>query len=202
MVLLSDLSELLQAEDPEERFSLSRVSWEGYEALLNQLGDSLQYRVSYLDGVIELLSPSRRHERNKTIIGSLLECYFQEKEIPYYPLGSTTFRQQTQNGGLEPDESYCIDTEKEFPDLAIEVVVTSGGINKLEIYRRLGVREVWFFKNNQFEVHHLLAGEYIQVTSSQVLPHIDLKVIAQYTLADQPLKAVKEFREKIREMGG
>jgi len=102
---------------------------------------------------------------------------------------------------LEPDESHCIDTEKDFPDLAIEVFVTSGGINKLEIYRRLGVREVWFFKNNQFEVHHLLAGEYIQVTSSQVLPHIDLKVIAQYTLADQPLKAVKEFREKIREMG-
>jgi len=92
MVLFSDLSELLQAEDPEERFSLSRVSWEGYEALLNQLRDSLQYRVSYLDGVIELLSPSCRHERNKTMIGSLLECYFQEKEIPYYPLGSTTFR--------------------------------------------------------------------------------------------------------------
>ena len=140
--------------------------------------------------------------RYKTTIGSLLEDYFQEKRIRYYPLGSTTFRQQVTSSGLEPDESYCIDTEKDFPDLAIEVVATSGGINKLEIYRRFGVKEVWFFKNSQFEVHHLLDGNYAQVTSSQVLPHLDLTVLAQYAIADEPLDAAWEFREKMREMGG
>ena len=70
MVLLQNLSARLQAEDPEERQIISGVSWQGYEALLNEFGDSLRYRVTYLDGVLELVSPSRRHERNKTIIGS------------------------------------------------------------------------------------------------------------------------------------
>ncbi|MFN9615533.1 MAG: Uma2 family endonuclease, partial [Dolichospermum sp.] len=120
MLLLPELSELLQAEDPEERQTITGVNWNNYEALLNNLGDSLQYRVTYLDGVIELMSPSRRHQIRKTIIGSLLEIYFQEKRIRYFPLGSTTFRKQAKRGGVEPDESYCIGIEKEVPDLAIE----------------------------------------------------------------------------------
>ncbi len=61
MVLLQELSELLQAEVPEERQTITRVTWASYEALLNDLGDSPHYRVIYLDGVIELVSPSLRH---------------------------------------------------------------------------------------------------------------------------------------------
>ena len=33
MVLLQELSELLQAEDPEERQTITGVNWESYEAL-------------------------------------------------------------------------------------------------------------------------------------------------------------------------
>jgi len=198
MVLLQDLSELLQADDPEERQVISGVSWERYETLLNDLGDSLQYRVTYLDGVLELVSPSRRHERNKTTIGSLLEDYLKQKRIRYFPLGSTTFRKQEKRGGTEPDESYCIDTEKEFPDLAIEVVVTSSSVDKLEVYRRLEVREVWFFKNNQFEIYHLRGKTYEQIRQSEVLPSLDLAMLARYAIASDPLEAALEFREKIQ----
>jgi len=198
MVLLQDLSELLQADDPEERQIISGVSWKRYEALLNDLGDSLRYRVTYLDGVLELVSPSRRHERNKTTIGSLLEDYFKQKRIRYFPLGSTTFRKEKQTGGTEPDESYCIDTEKEFPDLAIEVVVTSSSVDKLEVYKRLEVQEVWFFKNNQFEVYHLRGKTYEQIEQSEVLPSLDLAMLARYAIASDPLEAALEFREKIK----
>jgi Uma2 family endonuclease len=200
MVSLQDLSERLQADDPEERQIISGVSWEGYESLLNELGDSLRYRVTYLDGVLELVSPSRRHEINKTIIGSLLEAYCQEKRIRYFPLGSTTFRKEEKRGGTEPDESYCIREEKEFPDLAIEVVVTSGGIDKLEVYKRLGVMEVWFFKKNQFEIYHLRGEADEKIIQSEVLPNLDLTVLAQYAVAPDPLDAALEFREKVREM--
>lgn len=202
MVLLQELSELLQAEDPEERQTITGVSWESYEALLNDLGDSPQYRVTYLDGVIELVSPSRRHEKDKNRIGYLVEVYFEEKRIRYFPLGSTTFRKQAKKGGVEPDESYCIGTEKEFPDIAIEVIITSGTIDKLELYQRLGVKEVWFFQNNQFEIHHLRGDSYEQVAKSELLPNLDLTILAQYTVADDPLDAALEFREKVREMLG
>ncbi|WP_016951037.1 Uma2 family endonuclease [Anabaena sp. PCC 7108] len=200
MLLLQELSELLQAEDPEERQTITGVNWENYEALLNDLGDSLQYRVTYLDGVIELVSPSRRHEIRKTVIGSLLESYFQEKRIRYFPLGSTTFRKQAKRGGVEPDESYCIGVEKEIPDLAIEVIVTSGGIDKLEVYKRLGVTEVWFFQNNQFAVYNLRGESYQLVSKSELLPNLNLTILAQYVVADDPLDAAIAFREKIREI--
>lgn len=69
MVALTDLVERLQAEDPEERQTISGVSWSGYETLLQDLGDRSRYRMIYLDGMLELMSPSRRHESRKSARG-------------------------------------------------------------------------------------------------------------------------------------
>lgn len=188
------------------------MSWEQYEAFLNDLEDSPRYRVTYLDGVLELMSPNRRHERNKTNIGSLLEDYLKQKRIRYFPLGSTTLRKEEKRGATEPDESYCIDmaadvevpstaladTDKEFPEGAIEIIETSGSINKLEVYKRLQVREVWFFKKNKFEIYYL-RGDYEKI-SHEVLPNLDLAMLAQYAVALDPLEAALEFWEKVKEM--
>ncbi len=201
MVLLDDLSNKLQASDPEERWIISGVSWQQYQVLLDDLGDSPAYRVTYLEGVLEIMAPSRRHERHKTLIGSLLEDYFKEKRILYFPLGSTTFRKQEKKGGTEPDESYCFDEEKEFPDLAIEVVVTSGSVDKLAVYQRLGVKEVWFFRDNRFEVYHLQPGAYQEIPKSELFPNLDLAMLAEYVLHPNPLLAALEFREKISHEG-
>lgn len=200
-ILLKDFADIkLVADDPEERFITSGVSWEQYEALLAKLGDSPWYRVTYLEGVLEVMSPSRQHERSKTHIGMFLEAYFQETLTQFWGLGSTTFRNQETQGGTEPDECYCIGTEKEFPDLAIEVVVTSGGVDKLEIYRRLGVREVWFWQNSQIKVHCLCGDRYEEMSQSQLLPNLDLGMLAEYVMMSNPLMAVLEFRQKVQEL--
>lgn len=142
------------ADDPEERRVLSYASWSQYEALLADLGEATSYRVHFLDGVLEILTPSRRHESGKTQIGTLLEIYFFESDTEYFPMGSTTLRNPERQAGGEPDESYCIDTDKDIPDLAIEVIVTSGSIDRLELYHRLGVREVWFWQTNRLALYH------------------------------------------------
>jgi Uma2 family endonuclease len=156
----SDLNALLgqqalQGQDPECRYIIDRVNWEQYEALLARNGDTSAYRVTYLDGALEIMSPSRRHENRKSRIGNLLEIYFLEADINYFPFGSTTLRREEKSGGTEPDEAYCIGTDKEFPDLAIEAIVTSGGVNKLEVYTRLNVKEVWFWQNDRFSLYYL-----------------------------------------------
>jgi Uma2 family endonuclease len=115
MMLLNDLTKRLQAKDPEEKRIVTGVSWNKYEAFLTERGDSLAYRVAYLDGVLEIVSPSRRHESGKTQIGTLVEIYFLETDTEYFPTGSTTFRKEEQQAGGEPDESYCITTDKDFP---------------------------------------------------------------------------------------
>jgi Uma2 family endonuclease len=206
MVILDDLPKRLQAEDPEERRIVTGVAWEQYEALLADLGDSLAYRVAYLDGVIEIVSPSRRHERGKTQIGTFLEIYFTETETEYFPMGSTTLRKPEKKAGGEPDESYCIGTDKEFPDLVIEVVLTSGGINRLDLFRRLGAREVWFWQNNQFKLYHLREETptqfastfgYELITSSELLPDLDINLLVECVQNPNPLAAAKEFRQRL-----
>jgi Uma2 family endonuclease len=206
MILLNDLSQRLQIDDPEQRQTVTPVSWSQYEALLSDLGDQSAYRVSYLDGVLEIVAPSRRHESGKTRIGTLLEIYFLETNTEYFPTGSTTFRKSQQEVGGEPDESYCIGTDKDFPDLAIEVVVTSGGINRLALYQRLGVQEVWFWQENHLAIYHLRQdGDqftssygYEAINHSEILPQLNIELLSQCILNPSPLAAAKTFRQGIR----
>lgn len=206
MVLLNDLTQRLQADDPEEKRIVTGVSWQQYEALVADLGDNSGYRVAYLDGALEIVSPSRRHERGKTRIGGLLELFFLETDTEYFPTGSTTFRKEDSQAGGEPDESYCIGTEKDFLDIAIEVVVTSGGINRLELYQRLGVREVWFWQNESFPLYYLREQTpsqfrhfgYERIDRSEILSNLDINLLAECLTNYNPLAAAKEFRQRLR----
>ena len=210
--MASQLETLLNPDEnlpgSEVRYITDKVSWEYYETLLTQLGDSLEFRLTYLDGILEVMSPSRNHERIKTLIGDLLRIYFLETDTEYYPTGSMTLRNPEQRGGTEPDESYCIGSNQEIPDLAIEVVITSGGINRLEVYQRLGVREVWFWQNNRFLVYHFRSEnvEQFQQTSgyelinhSEILPDINLTILAEYVQHPNPLVAAKSFRQTLNQ---
>jgi len=198
----------LRHADVEECYSIDGVSWEQYDALLAGLGDRAGYRIRYVDGVLTIVAPSRHHESGKTRIGTLLEIYFLEMDIEYFPMGSTTLRLAAQGSGIEPDESYCLGAEREFPDLAIEVVVTSGGVNSLAIYHRLGVREVWFWQHERFTIYHLreaVPRQWVQTYGYEGLPHsvllpeLDLELLAAGVRQANPLAAAREFRQQLRE---
>jgi Uma2 family endonuclease len=190
----------LEVDSPEQRLILDGVGWHKYEALLEILGDDFPgLHLTYLEGTLELMSPSRKHEFTQKNIAKLLEAYLEEARIRHYPLGSTTFRKQEKSRGIEPDECYCIGEDKEFPDLAIEVVISSGGIDSLEVYKGLKVSEVWFWKNNQFSLYRLRSDEYEQITSSEILPELDINLLASYVNYAEPLDAVLEFRQRVRQ---
>lgn len=197
--LLKDFFQLqLEKGDREERFMTSGVSWQAYESLLASLGNSSSYRVAYLSGTLEIMSPSRSHELNKENIGRLLEAYLEENRIRFWGLGSTTFRAGDKQAGKEPDKCYCLGTDKDIPDLAIEVIYTSGGVNTLEIYRRLGVGEVWFWQNQQLTVYCLQNNSYQKQLKSKLLPDLDLVLLAQYVVISDPLAAITEWRKQVR----
>ena len=100
--------------DSEQLLIINDISWQMYESLLTDLEDNSHLRIAYLEGIIEIMSPSRRHEFIKTNMGRLLDVYFEETRTRFYGLGSTTFRQETVARGIEPDECYCINSEKQF----------------------------------------------------------------------------------------
>lgn len=198
--ILSDFFQLkLETNDPEERFLTSDVTWQAYESLLASLGNSSSYRLAYLSGILEIMSPSRSHELDKKAISRLLEVYLEEKQIRFWGLGSTTFRKEDQQAGKEPDECYCLDTDQDIPDLAIEVIYTSGGVDILKIYQRLGVKEVWFWQNKQFTIYYLQDNNYQEKKYSQLLPDLDLALMAKYVTINDPLDAIVQWRQQVRE---
>ncbi|MEB3280040.1 MAG: Uma2 family endonuclease [Lyngbya sp.] len=189
----------LRAIDSDQILIMDGVNWQIYEGLLETLQDSSEFRVTYLEGTLEIMSPSRRHESEKKRIALLLETYFMEAEVDFYPLGSTTFREQSISRGIEPDECYCINSEKSVPDIAIEVVITSGGINSLDIYRGLKVPEVWFWQKGKFSLYSLQNNRYEEISRSQFLPELDFELLASYIQSSaKPKDILLEFRQRLK----
>ncbi|MBE9241012.1 Uma2 family endonuclease [Synechocystis salina] len=184
--------------DLEQIVIMADVSWQDYNALLSLWGDNAPVLFKYLGATLQIMSPSYRHEFYKENLGILLEAYLQEKGIRFYSLGSTTFKSESMQRGIEPDKSYCLNQRKNIPDLAIEVVLTSGGIDSLKIYQVLPVPEVWFWQNNQLHVYCLTNQQYEKVAQSDLLPDLDLALLANYVAWEEPFDAVLAFREQIR----
>lgn len=187
-------------DDRDHVVVLRGVAWAHYGALL-RARDTGRPKLAYLDGALELVTTSLRHELAKTLIARLLEAFAEETDVQLNGAGETTFRRKAKQAGLEPDECYFIGKIRTTPDLAIEVVMTSGGVDKLEIYRRLGVREVWFWIDGRFWAYGLAGRSYEELRASRVLPGFDLDEIARIVLTaedDDQTAAVRAYRDALR----
>jgi Uma2 family endonuclease len=184
----------------DQRIVMSGVPWSHFEVMLALRGDRAGPRMAYLDGVLELMAPSKGHESKKSYIGCLVEMYALERDIELSPYGGWLLKDAPKEAGVEPDECYIIgaDQTKERPDLAIEVIWTSGSIDKLEIYRRLGVREVWFWKADVLTVHVLAGDRYTQVERSAALPELDLALLCSFLDRNSATEAMRAFRDALR----
>ena len=179
--------------DSEQRLILFGVSWQQYETLRLTLDNYPGLRMTYLEGTLEIMTPSPEHEMSKKTIARLVERYADEMEITLHGLGSTTFRKEAKARGLEPDECYCVGEVKEISDIAIEVTISSGGIDKLAVYQGLGVPEVWFWQGSKFSLYRLQEQGYEAITNSEFLPELDLSLLARYVQPSTQSQAVKDF---------
>jgi len=177
----------------EQRLILRSVSWQQYLSLDALSIDYPGLKLSYLEGVLEIMTLSPEHELLKKTIARLLEIYAFAKRIDLHGFGSTTYRREIAARGLEPDECYCINQLKSVSDLAIEVVITSGGVDKLAIYQGLSVPEVWFWLDQSLTVYQLTTSGYEVSQQSLLLPELDLGLLAQYIQPERQSEAVREF---------
>lgn len=194
--------ETVSAPNREGGVLLHSVSWETYEGLLRTLGDKHpSLRLTYLNGTLEIMTTSPRHERIKTLIARLLEAWAEEREVRLDGYGAATFRSEAAARGLEPDECYALGELGDAPDLAIEVVETHGSINKLDVYLGLGVREVWFWEAGRLRIFALSEGKYVESTSSHLLPGLDVAELASFVRDGDQTAAVRAFRRRLQGRG-
>ena len=186
--------------DPDRIVVLDGAAWSDFQRLLEIKGERSVPRLAYLEGTIQLMTPSRSHESLKSLIGRLVEVYCLEGGLEFSTYGSWTLEKKEAERGLEPDECYVFGEveEPERPDLAIEVVWTSGGIDKLEIYRKLGVAEVWFWEDGVLQAFRLEGERYTSIPQSGVVPGIDLEELVSFLDRPTTSRAIREYREALR----
>ncbi len=183
----------------ESRLVMGGRTWQDYLALDAERERRGGFRVTYLEGVIELMFPSFEHEIRKSNVSRVLEAWLEECDIDFTIHGSTTLRSEIKEAGKEPDESYAFgDAPRARPDLAIEIAITSGGIDTLEIYRRFEVPEVWIWQKNELRVFALDTDGYVTAEQSRLFPALDLALLAECARIEKTSEARKTFLVKLR----
>lgn len=151
---------------PNHQVILKNISWKTYEALLTDIGEKSRIQLTYDQGILEIMVPLDPHETYAEILGRIVTTITEELNLEIRSLGSRTCKREDLNQGLEPDKCFYIQNEAIVrdldpidlnqyppPDLVIEIDITSHSINRLELYARLGVPEVWQYNEKQFTIH-------------------------------------------------
>ncbi|MEG4342706.1 Uma2 family endonuclease [Microcoleus sp. A003_D6] len=180
----------------EQHFTWRGLTWHQFKAIQASFDDVPGVRLFYCQGVLEIVGINKPHEAFQSIIGLLLGIYFEVREIEFFPSGAYS---QIVEGQVEyqADLSYCFGTDKDVPDLCVEVVITSGSPIKLQKYRLMGVPEVWFWEDGTLQLYRLQEQGYERIDSSELLPELDLSLLKRCILFASPLEALKEFRRGI-----
>jgi len=170
--------------------------WEHFK-LIQQGFEESRAKLSYYEGTIEILMPGEDHGTFTQVIGYLICTFLIDQGITFKPTGDKT-QEREREVSAQADQSYWLERPKPFPDLAIEVVFTSGGISKLPKYRALGVAEVWFWQDGTLSLYHLRNGEYERVECSELpgLKDLDIELLKRCTLLGETDlgEAVRQFR--------
>ncbi|AFY61367.1 Uma2 family endonuclease [Synechococcus sp. PCC 6312] len=167
----------------EQRLVLHGVSWLTYQALLAEILAQQRPRIAYDNGQLEIMVPLPEHESYKRIIGRMIEATTEELGIEIRSLGSCTWSRADLARGIEADECYYIQHEGIVrgqmqldlatdppPDLVLEIDITSSSLNRIEIYKLLGVTEIWRFDGRELLFYVLSANGYQTVEQSAALP--------------------------------
>ncbi|HIK45965.1 MAG TPA: Uma2 family endonuclease [Leptolyngbyaceae cyanobacterium M65_K2018_010] len=175
-----------------QRLLLHDVSWAEFEAILEELGDHRSTRLAYDRGLLEIMAPLPEHEYFKETIGDAIKDISEALDLDYESYGSTTWRRQAEQAGLEPDNCFYFQNEALVrgrltfdldqdppPDLALEIDLTRKSLNRLPIYARLGVPEIWCYDQGRLTIYRLAAGQYTPAEQSAVFPALQIQALPQ-----------------------
>jgi Uma2 family endonuclease len=181
---------------------LRNVTWADYERIDATRRDSAVPRLTYCDGVLELVSPGFPHETDKKTLARLFEAYVDHLNIRAEGVGSWTVKKKREKRGAEADECYVIGRNAKSatcPDLVIEVMYHSGGLDKLEVWHRLGAKEVWVWtQQRKLEIFVRRPSVFVPAKRSRLVPRVDTKLLVRCMSKPSQYDAVRALRRALR----
>ncbi len=207
----TDIEQLL----PEKRVALNNITWQGYEQILNALGENRAARVHYYQGVLEIITTLEAHESSSENIGILIHILTEELNLNIKSLASTTLKIAEKKTGAEPDKCYYFKNEPAVrgktvnldrdppPDLVLEVDITHTDINKKLLYQGMQVPEFWRYNGKKLIIYVLSEGEYQESENSITFPILTKPMIYEFISqcrTNGETQAKRAFRDKLHEL--
>lgn len=202
-------------ETTEPCVVLHDVDWEGYESVLRIRGERATPRLVYLDEKLFLAPPSLAHGRLTHRFGCFVMTVVAELDLPCIASGRTTFQRLSARVGVEGDLTYYLENAARIrgkrdidlevdppPDLALEVPWSYKAEKAIEVYRRLGVPEVWGCDDRKLSILVLQpSGDYMPAESSRALPvsAAEIHEWATKDITDNDTPWMKAVRRWVRE---
>ena len=192
----------------EQRVVLQNVSWETYERLLKDLEDSSTPRLTFDRGLLEIMSPLNEHEECNRNLALLVELFAEEFDVDIRNLGSTTFKREDLGRGFEADSCFYVQNEGRLrkkqridpavdppPDLVIEIDLQRDSINKLPIFMKLGVPEIWRYRRGKLSIFTLKNGAYKEQEASAAFPLLSAADLTRLLESSTRLKRTAWLRQ-------
>lgn len=177
---------------PGSAIRIGGVTWEGYIALLKELGDDRSTRIAYENGVLEIRMPGQSHESANRVLAAIALTLAEELGFEFNDLGSMTLNRPDLSKGVEPDSCFYIQNAQAGqglgevvsldlpPDLALEVDTANRSDSKLSIYQAMGVPEVWLYRRDRIQIKHLNNGVYVDALTSRAFPSVSAEQLTQW----------------------
>ncbi len=191
----------------DARIVLEHVSWDTYERLLADDEGRRVPRMTYDEGVLELVTPSMPHEKDALTISRVVDIVAAILGVPVLSAGGTTYRREDLERGFEPDSSFYIQNEARVrdrrdinlsmdppPDLVLEMEMRRSAIRKLELFASMGIPEVWR-RDGQRVIILVLDGDHYRASSSSVaLPALTSDALTRFLTESRTLLSPDWFQ--------
>ncbi len=196
---------------------LNDVSWNEYEMFLEDFEERAGWRLAYDGGKLEIIPPLMMHEDLSVSTDNFVRAYCDHFDLNLQSAGSTTFRREMKKKVVEPDACFYIQSAEKIigkvylldpknypmPDVAVEVDVTHGSLDKFPIYAALQVPELWLYDGEDLIFYELDGEEYREISHSRAMPHLSSEKLAEFlkmSREEGQTKALKSFRAWLGEI--
>lgn len=197
----------------EQSVILHGVSWQIYEQLMKEHENRSVPRFTYQNGELEIFMPSEKNEKLTRFFEIFVSAVIEELDSDAESLGSTTFKLESMQNGVEPDCCFYIQNVEKVkgigkinleihppPDLIVEVDITSPSINRFPIYADFRVKEIWQYRKHEVKIFVLSGKKYLEKTESLALPKVTGEVLTKFITESETEKRsvwVKNIRNWI-----
>src|SRR5260370_17570206 len=153
------------------------------------------------------MSRKGKHGLVRETIVVVMGIVSEELEIEIQGLGSTTFKREEFERGLEADSGFYIEKgalvrgkdrldlpADPLPEIVFEVDITGSSLHKDSIFAQLGVPEVWRHDGKNMEILVRSAEGYHKSQVSSALPFITAEILERFISEGRTLSRPEWFK--------